>query len=354
MKRIYSIILFLFITLQIFPEYEIYFIYNDRYYYQKLINPEEIQIEPFNALKYVDVSQSHRLLINYQQKSILNSLVYIGDTYQFNNIKLILKNINMYQITDNDTRISLSFSIAKYDNVILLSCVKFDKSKEITIIDKLASAFTVKMLLIKMTGKIEAEANTNKEEIKPTDVTIQAEYQKFLNDLKKLKNRELLDYITQFVKLNFELSPDRNITGEWVSPADLYFYKKGDYKSCAFFYYYTLKSLGLPVRAYLASFLEKKDQADIEKMSYAFRTRKPELIQEIEIEYKNVNARSNLLQFTDDYMNSKLKRPPDIFFYKPPDFEKATLLITVQINNRWIYTTGTNWTDAGIYTPERT
>jgi hypothetical protein len=354
MKKNIFLLLFLVVFLsKIFTAEEIYFIYKSKDYFKKIINKKEIPIEPFNALKEIDQSQTHRVLINNMEKSILSSLFYIGDSYKFNNVKIFLKDINYYQIIDYDDNTSLSFSLGKYNNIILLSVIKFDNTKDVGILDKLASTFFLKSKLIKISGKLKVENNEKKEENKLTDLNIIEEYQKFIDNLKKLSSKEKIDYLTKYVKLNFELSVNNDITTNWTNPANLYYYKKGDYKSCAFFYYYSLKSVGLPVRAYLINHLERKNQDDIEKMADIFKERKHDMVQWIEMEYKNVNSRTNLIEFSDNYVNSKLRKPPDIFFYKPPVFEKSIFLIAVEIDNRWLYTTGINWIDANIRIPER-
>ena len=75
------------------------------------------------------------------------------------------------------------------------------------------------------------------------------------------------------------------------------------------------------------------------------------MIQSIESEYKYVNPASTLKYLS---YQSKYSKPSQIFFYEPPDFDSSIFLVTVEIGNKWVYTTGDNWIDEGIYTPERT
>jgi len=360
-KRLKKIIVLIFLillpVLTVFPQFTVYFIYKGSYYIDfKLINNEEIPIEPFNVLKIIDQSQTHRVLLSSLEKSRLSSLFFVGDHYEFNNIALSMIDMDLYKIYDKINNFGITFSIGSYDNIIIHTAVNFgidDKYKEFDILDMIASSFSVKLLLKRITGKMEKEElkidnrGQEKEEIKE-------EYQNFINQLKSMKSDvELMEYLTKYVKLNFNIKPDFSLKTDWINPQDLYFYKEGDYKSCAFFYFYTLQQCGIPVRSYLISHIKRKDEEEIEKMHYIFFSKNRDKIHKIEIEYNMVNSDKILLEFSDNYENSKLKKPPDIFFYEPPSFENSIFIITAKINEKWIYTTGINWVDVGIYVPER-
>ena len=337
---------------------KISFIYKNNYYTIKPNKITDISIPLFNALKVIDQSQKHRLLLTTLEKSRLASLFYVGDKYEFNNVEIMLKYNQEYQITDKVNGFKIIFTTGEYDNIILYSAINFG-DKKFNIIDKLASTFAVKYLFKKMIGKLEKKDIVIDDKGVDKSEVIK-EYEKFIEQLKKLKKEEIFVYLKKYIELNFQLEAKRKITDNWTHPADLYFYKEGDYKSFAFFYYYTLKQLklGFKVRSYLVSDLRKKSPEDLDRMHALFlKTNKNrddlKKIQQIELQYKNVNPASNLKNFLYNYKNSNAARPPAIYFYYPPDFESSVFLVAVEIDDRWIYTTGDKWVDAGIYKTER-
>ena len=362
-KKNFFVLIFLLISIYfINTQLRIAFQYKDLndpnktiYYVLEPIDNKSIDIPPFDSLMEIDETFKNKFLLSSLEKSRLTSLFFVGDKYEFNNIEIRLKYDDLYQIMDKTTGFSVSFSLGYYDNIILHSAVNFN-DKEFNIIDKLASSLAVKKLLEKMTGTIKSKKDiieTNK--IQNSDI-LEA-YENFINQLKYLQNQEeIFSQLKTYVKLNFRITGKTNITTRWTHPADLYFYKKGDYKSIAFFYYYTLKRLGFNVATYLVSELIKKDKDELDELYLLFSKRNKTtkdltMIQNIESEYKYVNPASTLKHIS---YKSKYSKPSRIFFYKPPDFKSSIFLTAVQINNRWIYTTGDKWIDEGIYTSERT
>ena len=326
------------------------------YYVLEPIDNKPIEISPFDPLLEIDETFKQKFLLSSLEKSRLTSLFYVGDKYEFNNIEIMLKYDDIYQIMDKSSGFSISFSIGYYDNVILHSAINFN-DKEFNIIDKLASSLAVKQLLKQMTGKTLKIKKDIIENNKIQDSNILNAYENFINKLKYLNNKEEIFYqLKNYVNLNFRLTGKTKITSKWIHPADLYYYKKGDYKSIAFFYYYTLKKLGFNVASYLISELIKKDKDELDELYLLFSKKNKNnkdlaMLQNIESKYKYVNPASILKHLS---YQSKYTKPSKIFFYKPPNFETSIFLTAVKIGEKWIYTTGDKWIDEGIYTPERT
>ncbi|MCK4796300.1 MAG: hypothetical protein KAT05_02900 [Spirochaetes bacterium] len=355
-KKITVLIFFLFPLFLASSNFKIYFIYKDKDYYIAPIEKKDNPIKAFNALKVIDQSQTHRVLLSSLEKSRLMSLFYVGDKYEFNDVEVMLKYNQKYQIRDKSTGFKVMFGIGKYDSIVLHSAVNFgDKKFDIT--DKLASTFAIKLLLKKMTGKFKKKDIVINDQTLP-DVEINKEYEKFIEQLRRLKKAEIFKYLIKYINLNFQLEAETGITEDWVHPANLFFYKKGDYKSFAFFYYYTLKQLGFKVRSYLVSYIVKKEKEEINRMYQLFKKKYKNnndliKIQELELQYKYVNPSSHLKNFSYDYKHLKSTRPSIMFYYYPPDFKFSIFLVAVEINEKWIYTTGDKWVDAGIYKAER-
>lgn len=353
---IISIVLILPVLL-IFSQFKTYFIYKDHWYNLAINNATDRKIEPFNALKEIDQSQVHRVLLTTLEKSRLASLLYVGDKYEFNDVEISLTYNQEYSIKDKYNGFKILFTIGDYDSIVVLSAVNFGE-KDFDILDKFASTFTVKTLIRKMTGKIEKKVEAIKNEVVEYS-RIEKEYNNFLDELRKIKKSKIFEKLRKYIELNFQLEMNKRITEDWVNPANLYYYKKGDHKSFAFFYYYTLKHLGFKVRSYLVSELIKKDKSEIDKMYRLFSKKKKTTddlarIQKLEREYKYLNPSRNLKHFLYDYKKKNYTKPSAIFFFYPPDFQSSIFLISVEIDNKWLYTTGNHWIDAGIYKPERT
>lgn len=353
MKRYILFIIFLNVSVLIKSNIYINFLHQGQYYTVKPISNKIIDIEQFDPLKIVDQSQKHRFLITSLEKSRLASLFYLGDNYQFNSVRLELIAVGFYKIEDLENKISIKFRIGKFDNIVISSIIKFSDNE---IINKIASALTVKILLKKMNGIIEG----TKKEFSNKGISskeIESEFKKFIDELKKKRGEEILYYLTRFAELNFELDiSQKSLSNDWINPVDLYFYKKGDYKSFTFFYYYLLKESGYNAKLYLVTPLIKKDKNELNELYDLFSNRKnPEYRNKIEIlemDYNRVNQKKIVKDFSDNYIVSTRNRPPSIFFYKPPDFEKSTLIATVKIGEAWIYTTGTKWIKTGAIEPD--
>ncbi len=362
-KKVLLNLIFLLIPLLLInPQIKIIFSYKDlddirkdKYYTLEPINNEPITISPFDALIEIDETQKHKVLINSLEKSRLTSLFYVGDKYEFNNIEIMLKYKDIYQIKDKLSGFSVSFSLGYYDNIILHSAINF-QDKKFNIIDKIASSLAVKLLLGRMTGTLNIKKNFI-DANKTQDSEIQSAYENFIDKLKYLNNKEeIFLQLKNYVDLNFRITGKTKITDEWTTPANLYFFKKGDYKSITSFYYYTLKKLGFNVAPYLIAELIKKDKDQLENLYILFSKRNKKnsdllKIQNIESEYKYVNPASILKYFSP---NNKYSKPSQIFFYMPPELNSSVFLLAVEINNKWLYTTGDKWIDAGLYTSERT
>lgn len=359
-KFILSLFFILYFINQICAKFEIYFIYKGNDYFVSPISNEAISIDPFDALKEIDQSQVHRLLLTSLEKSRLSSLFYVGEKFVYNNIELELINNDKFQIHDMIEGYKIIFSIGKkYDNIIIESSLNFG-TKDFNITDKLATSFTVKYLLRRMINKITIKKDVKMDNMGQQDSKVSGEYNKFIDELKLYDPADAFNYITKYTELNFSITPKKNILEDWVNPVNLYFYKEGDYKSLAFFYYYSLKQAGFKVRSYLVTDLIRKNEEDIDYLKDLFNKKfKPsenlKRIQELELQYKHVNPNTNIKNFFDDYLYTKLKRPASIFFYYPPKFEESVFLITVELNDKWIYTVGNKWIDADIKNnPERT
>lgn len=158
---------------------------------------------------------------------------------------------------------------------------------------------------------------------------------KFINQLKNLDKDKIFEYLAKFVRLNVSVNISKNnIYSNWVSPGDLYYFKKGDKKSVALFYYYILNKLGYKVRAYLVSDMERKSGGDLvkeRKMSVNDR-------QILDSLYSQVSAKYNR---------------EEVLKYYQPNIENAVFLIALESNGKWIYTTGEKWIDGNILKEER-
>ncbi len=356
-KKITIFILIFILALELMnAEITITFIYKGRYFQVSPVESKDFNIDTFDPLKIIDQSQKYRLILTSLEKSRLASLFYVGDSYDFNDVELQLINTDTYKIKDKLNNLSVKFIIGKFDNIIINSAINFG-NKEFNDTDKIASSLTVKYLLKKMTGKLESVENkiTNKG---LSDVQINKEFKEFLNELKKLKQDEIVYYLAKYSELNFELNlSNRKLTEEWVNPVDLYFYKKGDYKSFAFFYYYVLKEIGYSVKLYLVTPLVKKDEKELNELYELFINKKSKdfiyKVQMLEQQYDRVDAKKVLKDFSENYDDSMKKRPYPIYFYRPPLFDSAVLITAVQLNNKWIYTTGNRWVNTDIINPDR-
>jgi len=303
-----------------------------------------------------------------------------------------------YLIVDKKLNISIAFGIADYDSIVLFSILNFNE-KEINLFDKIATAFTVKFLLKKLTGKIEIEENLprsftkdyfreniifqldrtsdiefmksmyklnraeteyvlrgdlsldnekriqfilneikNKKEFGLEEKNREKELTLFINQIDKMSQKDIFDYLKKFVEYNFYIDISRyNLLGDWVKPWDLYYYKKGDYKSITYFYYYIFKNLkknNFNTKLFVVcelNPLKKEDYFNYKKLNPAEKREKDLLFR---------------------YVDPKYNRE-ELFKYYAPDIKKSILIMAIKIDDRWFYTTGKEWIDANITIPER-
>ncbi|MCG8569872.1 MAG: hypothetical protein MJB14_07005, partial [Spirochaetes bacterium] len=147
-----------------------------------------------------------------------------------------------------------------------------------------------------------------------------------------------------YIELNFLVVPSQTINSNWILPEDLFYEKKGDYKSIAYFYYYVLKELSenknndyQPI-PYLVTPLVKKSNLELEKEStYNSSQRNAMLTQYNRV--RDLNDIKNRIKMTVPY--------------HPPELNQAVFLVACKIDDRWIYTTGIQWIDSGIFNPEQ-
>ncbi len=155
-------------------------------------------------------------------------------------------------------------------------------------------------------------------------------YQNFIKELRGKPIKNALEIITNFVTMNITIKEDYSIVSSWTNPHDLYYTKRGDIKSVAFFYYWTLKELKFETFSfYVCPLVKRYDNEYSGKLSYA---------QKDEILLKNrINPQSSL----------------DPAKYMFPQFDKAIYLVAVKVDDNWIYTTGKKWIDNNILKKER-
>ena len=238
----------------------------------------------------MDAQQNHRLLIDSFEKSRLNTLLFIGDSYEFNDHRLQYIAPSVYEITSLKTNASVQFSIGKYDNIQLHSYLNFyapatGKYKEIDSLDYMASAFAVKYMLkqISLLGKPQKDVplflnfetyEWLREQLEGThlfgaverlylrgrghyyqkpyitaqeDMLIRealdaagykysesfsnlkrvASYENFVNQLRSYGTPEqIFNVVHEFVSINFTITPEFNVNSHWVNPHDLLYTKK--------------------------------------------------------------------------------------------------------------------------------
>ncbi|OHD27809.1 MAG: hypothetical protein A2086_16410 [Spirochaetes bacterium GWD1_27_9] len=398
-KLLFLLFSLIFISFGIFSQsrdIDIEFLHKGKYYSLKPVNNKSFELNNiFYPLIEIDNSQVHRVILTSTEKTKLLSLNFVGDSYEFNNIQIIHKNKDVYSIIDKINNLKVNFGIGDYDCIILYSVIKFTK-KELNLFDKIATVIFVKTLLKKIEGEFSLKidipelieqiefdkkiiAKITNEKLKDfilkmyqfdekrnfyilkdigknkenrdsinnilIDISFYSQngykdlqkieaYQQFIFELKRLKKNETFSYIRKYIQFNFKLIMDNKITSDWISPYDLYYNKEGNYKSIAFFYYNTLKELDFNVKSYFVTDLRKRPNDEINQILNLSLEEK----QKLEREYKYVKSSYNL---------------DELRFYYSPNFLDSTYIITVEIDGKWLYTTGNDWIDAGIYKSER-
>jgi len=332
-------------------------------------------------------------MLNTIERSRLRGLNFVGDKYEFNEIEIILIAINKYLITDKKYNFSIVFGIGDYESIVINTFLMFDNSKGERL-NKIATCMTVKDLLEKMSGKLtpnfiipdllkfedftkifdsltkedkniftklyQIDENKNyyiltkegqvyenriliyeiltkigyEQKEKNIDSTKIEHYNKFIDQLKKVERYEIFNYLKRYIELNFTILLDNNYDSNWINPYDLYYYKKGNYKSIAFFYFYVLKELNFNVKFFIVVEKIKKNKESLIKLSKMNQQEKEKL----QILYKYVKPSYNL---------------EELLYYEPPNIEKAKFLVNFENNGKWIYSSGGTWVDDDIYRSER-
>lgn len=342
------------------------------------------------------------ILSKYSYNITTNSYL-LKDDINSNDIKILYQLLKpfdylnkKYLIKDNILNISISFGIGEYDSIVLFSILNFNE-KEITFFDKIATSFTVKLLLKKITNKIELEEkiprsfqkdyflenillqidNTDDKQfiekmyklnrleteyILKSDLSLdnekrilfildeiknkkELEFEKnkielnnFISQLDKIKKEDIFEYLKKFTNYNFSIDLTKyNINSNWIKPWDLFYYKKSDYKSITYFYYYifnNLKRKNFNIKLFVVYELKKVNKEDY-------------------FNYKNLTPseqrqKDMLFRYVDPSYNRE-----ELFNYYPPDLNNSILIFAIQLNEKWLYTTGKNWVDSNISIPER-
>ncbi len=375
--------------------YKLQVIYNENYYNLGLVDSKSIMLtRPIAVRKIISKDQAHRVRVDSFLQSKLDSLLFVGDSYSFNKVKLSLIQKDVYQIEDLEHNFKLNFNIGLYDSVVLFSFLNFynprwNAFRDINDMDYIASGIAVKKLLESLSGKLRSmgdlpliinnkdikqieydypelveqfqefyfqssedsnfylrqDLNTAQEErLRLTldkiklkfslssfnDKTNIENYTKFVDQLRKYgKPSEIFEKLSNFVNINFRVVDQFAINDKWVNPYDLLHTRVGDYKSIAFFYYYTLKELGLPTEAYFVAPIEKRKHPENRRLTQ----------QEIHSSLiKNrINPTSNL----------------DVTKYKMPRLDSAVFLVALNLDGYWSYTTGKTWNNTKITRKER-
>jgi hypothetical protein len=379
---------FLFIHVaSLFPLEKIFLIYKDFEYNLIPVSAKEIETSGINILKEIDDYQRHRIILETSEKMKLSGLSYVGDKLELNGIEISLIYADTYQIKYPADKITLKFSIGEKSELLLKTALNYkissklkdyktvkteksemDKSLNFDAMDIIASSVYVKELLRRMImlPDMSREEKKSPSEISPELVNEQ--YEKFIENLVKMDKTEILKSITKFIEYNIRTSGAGKVTEKWTTPAALYFFKEGDYKSIALFYYNTLKrideintkknkpksSLFNP-KPYFAIALEKKNKADADTILNVFTNKYKSIddmnrIQALEMQYKRVVLNEELNYNPD---RPSFSKPQNIYFYKAPELSASTFLVAINIEDGWIYTTGEKWVNPKLSLPER-
>lgn len=408
-KKNLCIILLLLTCSSIFARFRVQVIYKDVYYFME---PYETTSYPTSKSKnlyvsrIIDKTQLHRIRLNSTQKSKLESLLFIGDSYTFNKVRLTLVHpasypggLGSFKIENlEDESFAIYFTVADYDSVVLQSYINFYNPRWKTFtepgteLDYITSAIAVRMLLDRLSGKIEWKSDlpqvltvdkmneiytqdpdlertikeyywerknnggyvlrtnlTSADEVALRKLLDRADfsfsktmankerieaYEDFIKQLASYGNaEEIFEKLVQFVSVNISTIEDYDIENDWIKPYNLLYTRKGDYKSIAFFYYHTFKRLGLDSEAFFVVPLEKKEKQDFTK-DISWEEVENELIKH------NIAVSTNL----------------NIRKYEYPNFTDSRLLVAFKYKNSWRYTSGTQWIETGLKnkTGERT
>lgn len=397
MKKILIITYILAVIFSLHSYLKVEILYNNTYYKLKSIDKRSIRIQQLKTYRFIGKEQMHRIILNTTEKSRLESLLFTGDNYTFNEINLKKIDSYTYKITNTITEISFEFSIGSYDSIIIHTALNFDNKNntesQFNLLDKLASAVAVKDLLDKMKGDIEPRSDiprfiehekfklllieidnesdktflesmytlnstkshyylspyiTSIDQNKIRQVLTEADfsftqhysenqrkeaYERFVNQLAELSQEDAFKHLVNFVNLNIKITNKSSITSKWTHPIDIYYLKEGDYKSVTLFLHHTLISSGFETKAYFINPLMKRDFDNTNELQNYKGNNKTQLL----LKYKYVDTYANI--------------NPTVFF--PPDHKNSTFITTVKIEDKWLYTTGDRWIDNGIRSSER-
>lgn len=401
LKKNLCAVLLLFICCSMFARFRVQVIYKDAYYFME---PYETTSYPtknsknFYVSRIIDKTQLHRIRLDSTEKSKLNSLLFTGDSYTFNKVRLTLVypatypgNMGSFKIENlEDEPFAIYFTVADYDSIVLQSYINFynPKWKSFTEagneLDYITSAIAVRMLLDKLSGKIEWksdlpqvitvdkmneiytqdpdlertikeyywERKNNGGYVLRTNLTSADEaalrklldradfnfsrtladkerieaYENFIKQLASYGSaQEIFEKLVQFVSINISAVEDYDIESDWIKPYNLLYTRKGDYKSIAFFYYYTFKRLELNSEAFFVVPLVKKEKQDFAK-DISWEEIENELIKH------NISVSTNL----------------NIKKYEYPDLSDARLLVAFKYKDFWCYTSGVKWTETRL------
>ena len=390
MKKISFIIFIFFISfVYIYAEFSLEVLYQNKFYTLTLKDTKNIELDkPYNALKDIDASQTHRVMFTSLEKSRLYDLQYVGNKNRFNNIETSLIDTELYRITDIINNFYVDFSLGEYDSIAIHNFFKFNNSVSARL-DRIATVMTVKTLIkqsnsnlivLDIPKKIEkgifeinilANLTDNEKKfinkiyklsddkssyvLRTTFISSENRdiinrilskvnfslgvsfdnsekiklFENFVNSLKIMPKVEAFKFLEDFIELNIEVILDNNIMNKWIPPHDLYYNKKADYKSIAYFYYIVLKELGFDVDGYLITKLIPKNNE--------YSSNKGVYLDEQKL-YNNVNS-------NDIDIERLIKN------YYPPIFEDSIFLVAVNDvgGGMWYYSVGTKWIKSGVY-----
>jgi hypothetical protein len=408
LKKNLCVALLLLTCCSIFARFRVQVIYKNVYYFME---PYETTSYPTKNAKnlyvsrIIDKTQLHRIRLDSTQKSKLESLLFTGDSYTFNKVRLTLVhpatypgNMGSFKIENLDgDPFAIYFTVADYDSVVLQSYINFYNPRWNTFtepgneLDYITSAISVRILLDRLSGKIEWKSDlpqvltvdkmneiytqdpdlertikeyywerknnggyvlrtnlTSADEVALRNLLDKADfnfsktmadkerieaYENFIKQLASYGNsEEIFEKLVQFVSVNITAVEDYDIHSDWIKPYNLLYTRKGDYKSIAFFYYHTFKRLGLNCEAFFTVPLEKKEKQDFTK-DISWEEIENELIKH------NIDVSTNL----------------NIKKYKYPEFADARLIVAFKYKKSWRYTSGVQWiqTDLQDKTGER-
>lgn len=383
-----------FLAVSVYAEFSMQLIYQERYYNLTICETASLAVNKYVVVSAIDRTQIHRIMLSSVEKSRLLSLLYVGDSYSFNQVKLTKISTDLYRIEDLENKFGISFSYGEYDDIILYSYINFCSADhrlytEVDDMDKIASGVSVKILLSKIHGsyapktdlpltitaqemdylKTYSDDETEmviiynaypkrgdgtyylRQDLVPDEEIVLRQtldrlhfsfsktfaykdkvdaYERFITQLRSYGTPEqIFDKLREFVTINFRVIDDYSMTTDWVNPYELYYSKKGDYKSIAFFYYETFTELNLDCEAFFVAPLTKKSMPDQKPLSRDEN--------DAQLLLHGINPSSNL----------------DLTAYNLPEYTKAVLLVAVKYDNRWIYTTGKKWVYTDIVKKER-